>query len=401
MEGFFHLSEIQRTRPSTGLVPKCGACGLFKQCNSPKMKPWGLGRKKILLVGESPGKTEDEKGRPFCGKSGKWLQEVIAGLEKSDIEFKKDLLITNSIICRPPGNKMPKDGKEIDYCRPNLLKTIQEFQPHIIVTLGRHALKSVIEPYWKSDVGPIEKWVGFKIPLEKHWVCPTWHPSFLLREKSKVRDRLFARHLDEAFSLGDVPDSPENKIRESVRVLMNEWEIIQALREIDEAGGWVAVDYETNCLKPEYPKAQIYSFAVSNGETTISFPWFGNNVPKAVSIFLRSKKTRKIASNLKFEDRWTRKHLGHPVRNWGWDTMLAAHVIDNRPGICSLKFQAFVQLGVPSYNENIEPYLENVSGSYYNRIHEIGIETLCLYGGMDVGLEYWLCTQQTNLLYGK
>jgi len=94
------------------------------------------------------------------------------------------------------------------------------------------------------------------------------------------------------------------------------------------------------------------------------------------------------------EERWTLKTFGHGVTNWGWDTMLAAHCLDNRPGICSLKFQALVRLGVPSFNETTEPYLANVKGSPYNRIDEIYPPALLLYNGMDARLEYKLAMVQ-------
>jgi hypothetical protein len=73
--------------------------------------------------------------------------------------------------------------------------------------------------------------------------------------------------------------------------------------------------------------------------------------------------------------------------------MLAAHCLDNRPGICSLKFQAFINLGVPSYNERIAPYLEASHGPY-NRIHEILLDDLLHYNGIDSLLEVKLAQYQ-------
>jgi len=95
------------------------------------------------------------------------------------------------------------------------------------------------------------------------------------------------------------------------------------------------------------------------------------------------------------EERWTLKKFGHGATNWGWDTMLASHCLDNRPGICSLKFQSLVRLGVPSYNDKIEPYLVNQKGPY-NRIHEIDMKDLLLYGGIDSVLEYRLAMKQRH-----
>ena len=105
----------------------------------------------------------------------------------------------------------------------------------------------------------------------------------------------------------------------------------------------------------------------------------------------------KIAQNLKFEDRWTRVKLGHPVRNWLWDTMLAAHVLDYRRGITSLEFQAFVQLGVQLYDKHIKPYLKSVGQSRFNRIKELDLKDLLLYNGMDSLLTYKIAMKQMKV----
>jgi len=386
MKGFFHLSEVQKAAPP-GLIAKCGSCGLYRGCHTPKMKPYGKGDR-VLVVGEAPGETEDEKGRPFIGKAGQFLRETLGRIK---VDLDRDALTTNALICRPPGNKTP-EPKQIDYCRPNLMTVIRKVQPEVIITLGRSALASVLEPFWRDDLGPMEKWAGWAIPLPEHWVCPTYHPSYLLRSHNSLLDRAFEAHLETAFGLEEKPPAQPNYL-EQVEVLLDEKDIYQAIRKMDEEGGWVAVDYETNCLKPDYAKAQIVSCALSNGRRTISYPWWGKAIT-ATGMFLKSKRTRKIASNVKFEERWSLQEFGRGVENWGWDTMLAAHCLDNRPGICSIKFQSFIHLGLASYNENIEPYLKNQKGSLYNRIQEIELGTLLRYGGLDALLEHKLAAFQ-------
>lgn len=393
MQGFFASSTVQQEKP-VGLVARCGACGLYKGCQTPKMEPYGRGKARVLVVGEAPGKNEDEEGRPFIGQAGEVLRDA---LEDIGIDLDRDALTTNALICRPEGNKI-QDPKQIDYCRPNLIKTIKEFQPRVIVTLGASALNSVLAPYWKDDLGTLERWVGWTIPLEQHWVCPTYHPSFLLRQKNPLLDKLFKKHLEKAFSIDEDPTArPE--LEQEVEIIYDDREVAEAIKEMDH--GWVAIDYETNCLKPEWPKAQIYSCALSNRVRTISYPWVGRAI-EATSELLKSEKSRKIASNLKMEERWTLKKLGHPVKNWGWDTMLAAHCLDNREGITSIKFQAFVKMGIPTYNANIEPYLKSGKHTPYNRIHQIDMKDLLLYGGIDGFAEREVAMiQMKEMGYGK
>ena len=96
----------------------------------------------------------------------------------------------------------------------------------------------------------------------------------------------------------------------------------------------------------------------------------------------------KIGFNKKFENRWIKTKLGVDVRNWVWDGMLSAHHLDNRRGITSAKFQAFVRLGMPLWNEHIEPLLKSTDDSGLNRIREIPMRDLLIYNGIDALVEY-------------
>jgi uracil-DNA glycosylase family 4 len=388
MEGFFKPSEIRSSRSGGELAAKCGACGLFRGCRSPKMKPWGRGSLGVLVVGEAPEESGDEQGRPISGDSAEFLREAVG---RVGFEFDQ-LKITNAIICRPPDDKMPKKGKELDWCRPNLSRTISDFKPKVIITLGKSATESVLKPYWKGDFGTMERWTGHRIPLENHWICPTWLPSHVREEDNRMMSRMFSDHLEAALRIKELPPSlPDFKSK--IELIYEERKAVEAIRWFDEQGGVIAFDYETNCLKPEYPKARIFSCSISNGRRTVAYPWWGRAVD-ATSLLLRSGRTRKIASNMKFEQRWTVKHLGHPVTNWDWDTVIAAHVLDNRTSIASLKFQSFVLMGVPTYNEHIESYLKSKENSHYNRIHELDLAELLLYNGMDALLEFHLAKRQ-------
>ncbi len=391
MEGFFTASEIQSSRPAGDIVPKCGACGLFKGCTTPKMAVHP-GMKDVLIVGDSPSYDDDDKGRHFQGDSGQFLRESISrgGFNLDDYWH------TNSTICHHIG-QYPQKGKEVGYCRPNLAKSIENIKPRVIITLGKHALESVLTPYWKSSIGikerdPIQRWVGRQIPVEDHWICPTWSPSHVQDQANRVVEQMFLQHLESALSIKTWPRRLPDFHR-AIELLYDEREIINALRYFDETGGLIAFDYESNCLKPEYPESKLFTCAVSNGRRTVAYPWIGRAI-QATSLLLRSSRTEKVASNMKFEQRWTINKLKHPVTRWGWDTMLAAHAMDNRAAVCSLKFQAFVQLGVPSYNDKIGKYLDSGDGSHYNRIAEAPLDELLFYNGMDALLEWFLAKKQ-------
>lgn len=381
MTGFFSTSEAQSEKP-IGLVPKCGACGLYQGCHSPKIEVQGHGKRGILIVGEAPAKSDDRSGDLFTDDGGCFLRDTV---ESFGFDLDEDTYYTNALICH---TKSPT-FKQAGFCQPNLANTLVRLQPRVVIVLGRLPLVSLLGSYWKSDVGVMERWVGWRIPAPNFWICPAYHPNFLLWSKNQVLDRLFAQHLKRAFAI-EVRPPEQLDYRSRIELLYEVDEIESAIEEMG-ASEWSAFDYEGNCLKPEYPQSRIYSCAISNGKRTVSFPMLPELKPALIRYY--QSRSQKIASNLKFEERWTKAKFGCRVQNWGWDTMLAAHCLDNRPGITSLKFQAFVKLGVPTYNEQIEPYLKSVNG-FYNRIQQIPIADLLYYGGLDALLEYRLAMRQ-------
>lgn len=94
----------------------------------------------VMLVGEAPGRNEDETGRPFCGAAGKNLDMGLAaaGLDRQSV------FVTSINKCRPPKNRDPKPDEKAA-CRPYLLEQIGALAPRIIVALGRHGLSGLVE----------------------------------------------------------------------------------------------------------------------------------------------------------------------------------------------------------------------------------------------------------------
>lgn len=395
-KGFFAGSTVAQA-PPTRTLPQCGACGLYKACLTPKMSVIGYGARRVLIVGAAPGKEEDAAGRPFEGKAGKLLRRVLRSL---DFELNADAWATNALICTTPKGRTPTSA-EVGYCRPNLAREIKELKPDIIIPLGQPAVAAVVGQIWKEDVGPMRRWAGWRIPCQglNAWVCPTWHPAELLKEDDRVLDRQFKDHLRTALAFPGQPwpDGPPGWPGDVLRVYDPDAAAAWLRYVAAHKTGAVAWDYETNMLKPDGPDARIVSCSVAWGrrgpEECIAFPWHGVAI-KAMGELLRSP-VPKIASNLKFEDRWTRKEFGHRVRAWAWDTMLAAHVCDNRQAITSVKFQAFVRLGVPVWNSAIEPFLKTKGDDTVNAIlREIDIKDLLLYNGLDALLEFRVATHQ-------
>ncbi len=385
-DGFFSLSVLTQKTPAP-LLPRCGQCQLYKHCKSPKMPVSGKGKRKVLIIGEAPGKDEDDQNKQFVGKTGQYLQKV---LRKLGIDMRTDCWLTNAAICRPKNNQLPE--RAIDHCRPNLTKTLKELDPEVIIPLGAAAVKSLIALIWKEQIGGSLKWAGFQIP-SRHpnaWICPTFHPSYCARQEDPVVDMYFERHLKEAFEKERRPWDKISDDSSRIECILDPQQAAKRIREMSNSP-IVAWDYEANMLKPDSDKFHVVCCSMSNGKETIAYPWQREAI-EATLKFVRSD-VPKIASNMKYEDRVTRK-IFKGVRGWYWDTMLASHWLDNRPGITSIKFQAYVRLGVPPWNLHVEPYLKAKGSNLKNRIKDVDLQQLLVYCGLDSLYEFQVAMLQ-------
>ena len=399
MKGFFTKSELlSQGKKPPNLAPRCELCRLYKGCVSPKMPVTGQGDRKVLIVAEAPGAKEDERNEQLIGKAGQRLRDTLSQI---DVDLDQDCWKTNAIICRPPNNRTPTP-QELEYCRPHLVETIDKLKPNVIVVLGDSALRQMIEPYWHQDVGPLERWVGAQIPLQplNIWICPSWHPSYLEREKNDVRQLWFLKHLTAAFKLQTRPWEEVPDYKSKVERLN---EVQSVFNDMAGFTGMAALDYETNMLKPDDSRSVIVSASVTWGkskvERCVAFPMNSSN-KEAFRNFLRSP-IPKIAANLKFEERWSLRHFKTRVRNWCWDTMQCAHVMDNRKGITSLDYQAFTRLGLPEYSTHIKPMLKgSKQDSSVNQVlTEISMPQLLLYNGLDTITEFEIAVKQMKELH--
>lgn len=412
-KGFFSIHKVQ-SRRKVGDIPHCGACGLYKHCEHPKMPPTGTGKKKILVVAEAPGEYEDRDNIQLHkkGKSGKYTRRTLKGF---DIELDRDCIKTNAVICRREGNKKPEDYM-IDACRPNLMKTIEKHRPKVILLLGEVACKSLLKEAYRDDVGSISRWSGYCIPCREPnaWIVPTYHPSYVLRgyrkghkpgsDKNNLLEVIFERDVEQAIDKAREGNRPKVvNYREQVEIITRPSQAAKAIKGMMKEEkrlkkkGAIAFDYEANCLKPEGEGTELVSCSICwRGRKTISYPWQGEAV-EATNELLKSP-IPKIAANLKFEDRWTRVKLGHAVSNWYWDVVVGAHILNNAKGVTSLGFQAFVHLGQENYGAHIKPCLKPKKGNRFNRIYELDLNDLLLYGGLDSYLTYWVAMKQIRLM---
>jgi DNA polymerase len=149
----------------------------------------GNPRAEVVIVGEAPGATEDAEGRPFVGRAGRLLDEVLAaaGVRREDV------FITNVVKARPPRNRDPS-AAEVAHHWPWLERELAIVAPRLLVPLGRHALSRFAPRARISDVH------GRALPGAPA-LFPLYHPAAALRS-TRLRETLFedARRLGATLS---------------------------------------------------------------------------------------------------------------------------------------------------------------------------------------------------------
>ena len=125
----------------------CLLCEKFPLREGRTQVVFGVGNRnaKVLFIGEGPGEQEDLQGKPFVGRSGQYLDKLLASV---GLTREKDLYIGNIVKCRPPHNRDPLP-EEQDACIDWLRAQTALIKPKIIVCLGRIAAMKIIRPDFK------------------------------------------------------------------------------------------------------------------------------------------------------------------------------------------------------------------------------------------------------------
>lgn len=129
------------------------------------------GRPRLAIVGEAPGATEDETGRPFVGKSGALLDQLLgeAGLARSEVA------VLNVVKCRPPGNRTPR-APEVARCSGWLRRQLELLDPPVVVALGLSSAKWFLGP--RTVLAAVR---GRAHAVDGRSVWATYHPSAAIR----------------------------------------------------------------------------------------------------------------------------------------------------------------------------------------------------------------------------
>ena len=158
------------------LVRACRACRLCDH-RTHAVPGEGPAAARLVVVGEGPGRTEDETGRPFVGQAGDLLTKILAAIGLP----REQVFICNVVKCRPPENRTPLYD-EVQACLPYLFRQIELIRPAVILAMGGTAAQALLDT--KQSLGALRNKVHrFRgIPL-----VVTYHPAALLRNPNWKR----------------------------------------------------------------------------------------------------------------------------------------------------------------------------------------------------------------------
>ncbi|MCK9600303.1 MAG: DNA polymerase [Sphaerochaeta sp.] len=238
------------------LIVECSSCGLRAGCTRP-VPGENIHPCRVMLVGEAPGRNEDEQGKPFCGQAGQYLDSLLfqSGIARESV------CISNVVHCRPPGNRTPRLD-EVKACSRWLGLELDIVQPDIVVALGATA----IARFLGNGAGTVEHLHGRPVEKDGRIILPAYHPAAALRDTSKLRqcqeDFQVLRGLVKGrdwreYCVVDECPNPVYRVADAPELLA------QMEQEIRESGEF-AVDTEFNAGK-------LWSVQISAKEGTA---WF-------------------------------------------------------------------------------------------------------------------------------
>ena len=170
------MAHVKSLDAIAKLVEKCTRCDLYKTATNP-VPGEGNHKAEFVCVGEAPGATEDETGRPFVGAAGQLLDKILSAIDLK----REDVFICNVLKHRPPGNRNPAPD-EVKACSPYLVRQIELIKPKVILALGTFAAQTLLDT--KTPIGKLRGAVHryYGVPL-----IVTYHPAALLRNPAWKR----------------------------------------------------------------------------------------------------------------------------------------------------------------------------------------------------------------------
>lgn len=409
--GFFGFDD-KPEKAKRGYSPEflhrhqCGVCPLNHTPGnrSPYMEATGSEEPWIYVLGEAPGKEEDDEGRQFVGKSGRLLRGELSQDIVANIRW------NNGVQCRPPKNRDPTEV-ELECCRLRIRSDIERTRPPIIWGMGNIPLR------WATrQTDGITKWRGRRVPVRigEHvcWFFPMLHPSFILHMEGNPQlyeQQLFVFQLDIRNAI-DAMDAglPEPVVytREdalaNVVPLTSADDVVAVLDRLREQGGVHGLDLETVNTRPYGEDSCILTAAISDEDRSFAFPLYHRECPwsekelqrveRAFIAYLTSPNCTKVQfSPLEME--FLAYFYGQQCIDTPWvDAQGQAFLIDGRAGTLSLDFLCYQHFGV-----NIKA----INNLDVTKLDETPLDRVLLYNGMDAKFHRGLFEKQDAIIAAR
>jgi DNA polymerase-1 len=390
------------------------------------MPPTGTKSPLFYVLGEAPGKEEDETGIQFCGPSGELLRRKLETAFKDSEFFKGNLerfiRWNNCARCRPPRNETPNEFI-LECCKDFIVKDIEETKPLVILGFGGVPLKFLI-----GQEG-IQTWRGRRLPIKvgnhSAWYFPLLHPAFILRNPKSEWEKIFESDLYEVSKFlensWEEPEVISDGYTDNIECILGNssldfQKLLSSLNQLQKEKV-IAIDIETVNLRPfqatrrhqaNWSKLdpKLISIAVGTDERIIAFPlehpqaWNGSrqDVFEATKKFLLNPNQVKVAHFLPFELEWFTHYFGPELANeglWG-DTLAQAYIINEKTSrqssMLSLDTLTLLHFGFE---------IKSLSSVDVKNLLLSPLREILLYNGMDAKYTHKLYKKQQPRLVEK
>ena len=397
MTFYYPLPEKQT---KSKVVYDCDKCKLYQRSgiSNPYFFPIvGNQYNGLVILGQSPSKEDDQKGRPFINTRAQVVRSIAY---KNGINLAKQGAFMYALSCCVGKGK----GTDVQYkcCRSILAEHLNELKPKMIICCGEMAFKSLFD--LKNKL-PSTKLRGRLIP-NYEFECMVFtlmnpndvfrgHQEYAMRKDMERAIKLWKNRFHKRTMV--ISDLASKKILDGIQIKEVKNPIIMKrvfnwVSNLDE----VSVDYETTNTKPYDSYFEITHISFSNDKTAFvineslwkKFPIL-RNIKKFMKWLLENKSIHKIIQNDKFEELCSRYAFNIKRIQNSDCPMLATHVIDERRGCTSLDFQNLTRFGIPPYSDTVKSFLmKKEKDDKVNRIREAPYDDMIVYAGLDVITTY-------------
>jgi|GEM_PF-6490055 len=328
-----------------------------------------------MFIGMYPGYQEEKKGKPFAGRSGKLLREVL-----TDVGFKEEeLYFSNILKCRlkdEKGEQREPTSQEMKLCGKFCLEEIKDNQPKLVVLMGDTPLK------YFFNRSPLSKYRGMALSKGDYQFFITYNPAYISRQKEDSEDTKFwKRDFETVFRLFKGLKSPKDENIEKV-VCCSYEDMDRCFDRLLSGADRYVLDIESWAPGKSKEKKALDPWAPGFIVSMISFSFYSNekwnvfcvplehpesklNLETTLKILksnfekLKDRKIKLIGQNIKWDLKVLEKHFGLVVEPLYFDTMVTHSLLVGKKSGHSLERMSIDYLGADSYKEILRQQLNS------------------------------------------